>query len=86
MRSVTDEVVVPNLPPTHPGEFLAEDLAEIEMSVEQFADALNVPTATIEAVLQCRAPLTAELALRVAARDRGEVIAKEVQPRAAQAA
>ncbi len=36
------------------------------MSAGEFADAQNVPVEAIEAVLQCRAPLTAELALRLA--------------------
>lgn len=53
------------MPPIHPGEGLADDLEAMEMSAEEFDQALAVPCGTIAAVLEERRSIDAELALRL---------------------
>ena len=53
-------------PPTHPGEILREDvLPELRLSVPEAARQLRVPRQTLQRVLAGRAPVTAEMALRL---------------------
>ena len=53
------------MPPIHPGEGLADDLEAMEMSAEEFDQALAVPYGTIAAILEERRGIDAELALRL---------------------
>jgi addiction module HigA family antidote len=53
------------MPPIHPGEGLADDLEAMEMSAEEFDQALAVPCGMIAAVLEERRSIDAELALRL---------------------
>jgi len=51
--------------PTHPGEVLKEELAEINMSANAFAQALHVPANRITAILNGARSITADTALRM---------------------
>ena len=51
------------LPPIHPGEFLAETLAELGISQAEFARAIGVSPMRISHVVKGTRPVTAELAL-----------------------
>ncbi|MBN2391256.1 MAG: HigA family addiction module antidote protein [Anaerolineae bacterium] len=51
------------LPPIHPGEFLVETLAELEISQAQFARAIGVSSMRVSHVIRGTRPVTAELAL-----------------------
>lgn len=51
------------LPAIHPGEFLAETLAELNISQAQFARAIGVSPMRISHVINGTRPVTAELAL-----------------------
>ncbi len=52
------------LPPVHPGEYLAEALAELGISQAQFARAVGVSPMRVSHVVHGTRPVTAELALR----------------------
>ena len=51
--------------PSHPGEILEEELAEIEMSAAQLARILGVPTNRITQILAGKRSVTADTALRL---------------------
>lgn len=51
--------------PAHPGSFLREIITEMELSVTGAAQALGVTRAAVSAVLNQRAALSPEMALRV---------------------
>jgi addiction module HigA family antidote len=51
--------------PIHPGEVLKEELAEIIMSANDFAQALHVPANRITAILSGTRSITADSALRI---------------------
>jgi addiction module HigA family antidote len=51
-------------PATHPGEFLAEILQDLDMSQTAFARAVDVSAMRISHVVRGTRPVTAELALR----------------------
>ena len=51
------------LPPIHPGDFLAETLAELGISQAEFARAIGVSPMRISHVVKGTRPVTAELAL-----------------------
>ena len=53
------------MPPMHPGESLADDLNEMEVSPQEFDALLAVPAGTTEAVLAGRRDIDAEFALRL---------------------
>lgn len=55
------------LPPIHPGEHLADDLAEIGISIAAFARALDVPQSRIAEILDGKRSITADTALRLEA-------------------
>lgn len=56
------------MPPIHPGEILREEfLVPLQTDTMAFAERLGVPAATVEAVVNERAPVTAELASKLAA-------------------
>lgn len=52
--------------PVHPGEILAEELQELELSANALAQALGVPANRISDILRERRSLTADTALRLA--------------------
>ncbi len=49
----------------HPGEVLAEDLAELEMSAAELSRQIQVPTNRITAILKGRRAVTGDTALRL---------------------
>jgi addiction module HigA family antidote len=51
--------------PIHPGEVLKEELAEIGMTTNAFAQALSVPANRITAILNDTRSITADTALRI---------------------
>jgi addiction module HigA family antidote len=51
--------------PIHPGEVLKEELAEINMSANAFAQALHVPANRITAILSGTRSITADTSLRI---------------------
>lgn len=51
--------------PVHPGEVLKDELIEIGMSANAFAQALHVPTNRITAILKGTRSVTADTALRI---------------------
>ena len=55
------------LPPIHPGEILADELAEIGISVAALARALDVPQSRMADVVNGKRSVTADTALRLAA-------------------
>lgn len=50
----------------HPGEHLAQELIELDMTAETLACQLCVPVVVVAEVIEGRAPITGELALRLA--------------------
>ncbi len=56
----------PPLPPIHPGEMLAtEFMEELNLTSEALAKAMGVSQEHLQAILDCRAPITAEDSLRL---------------------
>ena len=51
--------------PIHPGEILAEQLQELELSVRRFAEQLDVPANRISQILRGKRAITADTALRL---------------------
>jgi len=56
-----------NLPAIHPGEILAENLAEIVVSVSALSRALDVPQSRMADIVAGKRGVTADTALRLAA-------------------
>ena len=54
------------VPAIHPGEHLAEELKELNMSAAALARQLNVPTNRITGILNGRRSITGDTALRLA--------------------
>ncbi len=54
------------MPPVHPGEILADELAELGLSANALAGHLAVPTNRITAILNGQRGVTADTALRLA--------------------
>lgn len=54
-----------DLPPVHPGAFLKEELEEMGMSANQFAQALGVPANRLTEIIAGRRAITADTALRI---------------------
>ena len=50
----------------HPGEHLAEELKELDMSAAELARQLNVPTNRVTEILNGRRAITGDTALRLA--------------------
>ncbi len=61
-----DEGVKDGLPPVHPGEVLQDELAELGVSANAFAAALDVPGNRISQILAGRRAISADTALRLA--------------------
>jgi addiction module HigA family antidote len=56
-----------NRPPTHPGAIIKYDyLQPLSLSVTQLAEHLNVSRITVSKIVNERAPVTADMALRLA--------------------
>ena len=53
------------MPPVHPGEILADDLNEMEVTPQDFDAILAVPEGTVLALIEGRRDMDAELALRL---------------------
>ena len=51
--------------PVHPGEVLRDELEELGMSANAFAEALDVPANRISAILKRQRGVTADTALRL---------------------
>jgi len=66
--STTTERLRPaiKLPPIHPGEILAGELAELGLSANAFGRALDVPANRITEILNGRRAISADTALRLA--------------------
>ena len=60
-----DQAVDDRLPPTHPGEILRDELAELALSANAFAARIGVPTNRITEILAGRRSISAETALRL---------------------
>ena len=58
-------MVKDGMPPMHPGEILVDELDELGLTPGAFADALDMPTDQVEAILEERIAITAETALRL---------------------
>jgi addiction module HigA family antidote len=54
-----------NLPPVHPGELLADELAAVGLSARRFAGHIGVPPNAVTAILNGERRVTAEMALRL---------------------
>ena len=54
------------MPPIHPGEILAEELAELGLSARALAQALRMPPGRVAAILRGRRGVTAGTARRLA--------------------
>jgi antitoxin HigA-1 len=52
-------------PPIHPGEILAEELAELQMSAAHLSRELHVPTNRVTQILAGKRGITADTALRL---------------------
>ncbi len=52
--------------PIHPGEILAESIAEMDMSAAEFARHLGVPPNRVSQILAGKRNITADTALRLA--------------------
>ncbi len=52
-------------PPIHPGEILADELTELQMSAAQMSRELHVPTNRITQILAGKRGITADTALRL---------------------
>ncbi|MBF0269246.1 MAG: HigA family addiction module antidote protein [Alphaproteobacteria bacterium] len=55
----------PGFPPVHPGEILADELAELGLSSNKLANALNVPANRISEIVAGKRAVTADTALRL---------------------
>jgi antitoxin HigA-1 len=63
---MADDLVICGLPPMHPGELLREDvLPALGRSRAEIARLLGVSRQTLHAILTEKAPVTAEMALRI---------------------
>src|SRR3954466_14059891 len=63
---MSDAPVKIGMTPTHPGEFIREEiLNELDLSVSKAAEVLGVRRATLSDLLNGKAALSAEMALRV---------------------
>ncbi len=62
--SITIDAV--KLPPIHPGEVLADELAEIKVSVSALARALDVPQSRMADIVAGKRGVSADTALRLA--------------------
>jgi len=64
---MTNKMILNKMRPVHPGEILREELKELHLSANKFADKLCVPTNRVTAILNGYRSITADTALRLAA-------------------
>ena len=62
---IEDRPFKDGMPPMHPGEFLADDLDEMEVTPEEFDTILAVAPGTVAAFIEGRRDMDAEFALRL---------------------
>ena len=62
---IDDRPFKDGMPPMHPGEFLADDLNEMEVTPQEFDALLAVPDGTVLALVEGRRDMDAEMALRL---------------------
>ena len=63
---MTSSGITVNMTPSHPGDFIrSEIIEELDLSVTKAAEILHVRRATLSALLNCNASLSAEMALRI---------------------
>lgn len=64
---ITEEVMMTKyrIKPVHPGVYLKELLSELKISQYRLAKELGVPAMRINLVVNCKRPVTADLALRL---------------------
>jgi antitoxin HigA-1 len=55
-----------NLPPVHPGEILADELAALKLSKRKFAAHIGVPPNAITAIVKGQRGISAGMAMRLA--------------------
>ena len=53
------------VPMTHPGEHLAEILEDLGLSATEFAQATGIDNGRLSDIVETRAPITAEMAVRI---------------------
>jgi addiction module HigA family antidote len=53
--------------PTHPGEFLKDELEAREISQRKFAEWVGVPHTALNEILNCKRPMSVDFSLRVEA-------------------
>ena len=53
------------VPMTHPGEHLAEILEDLGISVNKFARAMGIEAGRLDAIVETRDPITADVAVRI---------------------
>jgi addiction module HigA family antidote len=53
--------------PSHPGEFLKDELQERGISQRQFAELVGVPHTALNEILNCKRPMSVDFSLRVEA-------------------
>lgn len=63
---MTSTTTTQRISPTHPGELLAEDIADIGVTQSKLARALGVPRSRVNAIINGTRPITADTALRLA--------------------
>ncbi|MDZ5646374.1 HigA family addiction module antitoxin [Nitrospirillum sp. BR 11828] len=54
-----------NLPPIHPGEFLADELRALGLSARRFAEHIGVPHNAVSEIVAGRRSISASMALRL---------------------
>ena len=65
LGSPLGELGLPMGSPLHPGQILLHEcLEQLEISVADAAEHLGIPYAELDAVVNCRAPITPEMAIR----------------------
>lgn len=63
---MTDKPIKVGMPPSHPGEFVREEILEpLGLSVSRAADVLGVRRATLSDLINEKAALSPEMALRM---------------------
>jgi addiction module HigA family antidote len=56
---------VDNLPPVHPGEFLADELEALHMSARKFAEHIGVPPNAVTGIINGGRRISAQMAMRL---------------------
>lgn len=51
--------------PVHPGEVISDLLEDLEITQTRFAEILGVSRRTVNEIVQCRRPITVDMAIRI---------------------